>query len=331
MAAWARHMMSPDLELRIWIATDGSEVIGVVPFVAETMARGRLRLLPPTTDLMYGTVPIVHPDRAYEVAEAIADDFAARGHGVDLASMYWLPEGSPWVLAFCSRLSGTEWMTMNMTQYGSPYTSIADGFDTWLGQRTRGFRREAARRTRRCVEEGFRLLTTVDPTEIEERLPQLQSLYRGRQRERGGEGYRFDDDMVGAIATACGVSAPGRFRLSVLEDDDRIIGASLALRAGTRLSGWITGYDPEWSRLAPGISAILESLDAGARAGCEIADFGVGDQPYKGALHDAAFALESVTWCRPRLARLLQLGSEPTPLHGREASAGAEWTVGANV
>ena len=42
------------------------------------------------------------------------------------------------------------------------------------------------------------------------------------------------------------------------------------------MSCWITGYDAEWSKLGPGIAALLEALDAGARAGCEIADLGVG-------------------------------------------------------
>jgi len=76
VAGWARHMMSPELELRIWIAADDSRVVGVLPFVAEKMVRNRLRLLPPATDLMYGIVPIADPDCADQVAGAAADDFA---------------------------------------------------------------------------------------------------------------------------------------------------------------------------------------------------------------------------------------------------------------
>ncbi len=32
-------MMDPDAELRIWIALDGSDVVGVLPFATEKMAR----------------------------------------------------------------------------------------------------------------------------------------------------------------------------------------------------------------------------------------------------------------------------------------------------
>jgi CelD/BcsL family acetyltransferase involved in cellulose biosynthesis len=307
VAGWARHMMDADSALRIWIALDGSEVVGVLPFVAEKMPRKRLRLVPPATDMMYGIVPVAHPDRAGEVVEAVADDFAARSQQVDLATIYWLPEDSPWLVALRRRFAEPDWVATGMTQYSSYYTSIVEGIDTWLGQRGGEFRRTVRRRARRCAEEGFRVCTLGDPVEIMERLPRLQPLYLRRKRERGGEGYRFDRDMIEAIGTTLEGAKPNRLRLSVVERDKLLIGASLAVRAGSRMSCWLTGFDPEWSRLGPGIAALLEALDAGGRAGCTIADLGVGDQAYKDEFHDASFPLVSVTWCRPRLARLLQL------------------------
>jgi len=103
---WARHMMDPDVELRIWIALDGSEVVGVLPFASERMRRNRIRLLPPMTDMMYGIVPVADPDRSEEVIAAIAEDFTARADVVDMASIFWLPEGSPWMSALGDRLAG---------------------------------------------------------------------------------------------------------------------------------------------------------------------------------------------------------------------------------
>jgi len=307
VAAWARYMMNPDSELRVWIALDGSEVVGVLPFVAEKMARGRLRLLPPATDMLYGVVPIADPDRSSEVVAAVAEGFAAHIGQVDIASIFWLPEGSPWSLAFGNRLHQPEWVTIDPTRYPSYYTNVAEGIDAWLAQRSGDFRREVRRRARRCKEQGFRIYTTVDPAEISQRLPRLQTFYLRRKAERGGEGYRFDDDMCRAFENALELSNPGCFGLSVLEREDLIIGMQLVLRAGARMTSWMTGYDPEpeWSRLGTGIATLLEALDAGARAGCEIVDLGVGDEPYKETFQDATCPLESVTWCRPRLARLL--------------------------
>jgi CelD/BcsL family acetyltransferase involved in cellulose biosynthesis len=311
VAAWARHMMRPDVELRVWVATEGAKVVGVLPLVAEPMGRGRERLFPATTDLMFGTVPIASPACAGEVADAVAADFAGRAASINVVSVFWLPQSSPWATALGSTLVQPDWVAMNPTLYGSTVTFIAKGLDAWLDGRTREFRREYRRRARRCDDEGFRLFTAEDPAEIMARLPSLRALYQGRLAARGGAGYRFDDDMVTAIGAALDESRPGRFALSVLERDNQVIGATLARRAGARVTCWIVGHDHEWSRLGPGLATLLEALDAGARAGCEIGDLGVGDQPYKEAFEDGSFRLESVSWCRPRSARLLEFGVTP--------------------
>lgn len=309
--AWARHMMSPEVELRVWVATEGATVVGVLPLVSEGMGRGRERLLPATTDLMFGTVPIARPDCAGDVADAVTEAFASRAASVNVVSIFWLPQGSPWATAFESTLTGPDWVAMDVTPYGSPSTFIAKGLDAWLDERPRDFRREYRRRARRCDDEGFHLRTAEDPNEIIARLPSLRALYQGRLGARGGAGYRFDDDMVAAIAAALERSRPGRFALSVLERDGLVIGATLARRAGTRVTCWIVGHDHEWSRLGPGLATLVEALDAAARAGCEVGDLGVGDQPYKEAFVDGTFQLESVSWCRPRFARLLQAAGPP--------------------
>jgi CelD/BcsL family acetyltransferase involved in cellulose biosynthesis len=309
VAAWAKHMMGPDAGLQIWVATEGSEVIGVLPFVAETMAGARLRLTPPATDMMYGIVPIAHPDRAYEVAEAIAADVAARAGTLNVAAIYWLPSGSPWTPALQSRFAEPEWATAALLEYSSYCADLTPGFDEWFAQRAGEFRRTVGRRARRSREQGFQIHTTVDATEIMERLPRLQPLYQWRKEKRGGAGYRFDATMIAAIGTALELSSPDRFRLSVIEREDVVIGASFGVRAGGRMSAWLTGFDPNWSRLGPGITALLAALEAAAGAGCSVIDLGVGDQSYKDDFCDdhATLPLQSLTWCRPRLVRLLQL------------------------
>lgn len=313
VAGWALNMMGADSELRIWVALDRSEVVGVLPFVAEGMARKRQRLLPPATDMMYGVVPIADPDRAGDVISAIADDFAAQAELVDMAVLYWLPEESPWRDAIGSRLGGIDWVTIGSRGYSSSYTDIAEGMEAWLAHRDGDFRREVRRRARRAAEQGFRIFTTVAASEIVQRLPTVQAFYSRRKEERAGEGYQFDDHMRGAIESAVQLSTPGRLGLSVLEREDLVIGMQFVLRSGVKMSSWMTGFDPDpqWSRLGTGIATLLEALDAGARAGCEIADLGVGDEPYKEIFQDGTFPLESVTWCRARLARLLQLETDP--------------------
>jgi CelD/BcsL family acetyltransferase involved in cellulose biosynthesis len=124
--------------------------------------------------------------------------------------------------------------------------------------------------------------------------------------------------MIRTIGAAQALSPTGRFALTVLESDDVVIGASLVVRAGTKMSCWLVGYDPEWSRFGPGVAALLESIAAGSRAGCDAADLGLGDHHYLRDFKDESSPLESVTWCRPRLARLLKLGSPAVPGAGGE-------------
>ena len=324
VAAWARHMMSPESELRVWVATEGPEVVGVLPFVTEPMARGRVRLIPPATNMMYGAVPLARADSAREIADAVVDDFAFHSEMVDLASIFWLPGGSPWAAAFQDRLGGPEWVSTGRTHYSSCSTRIAEGIEVWLDQRNRKFRKEVRRQARRSEEQGFRFFTAVKPAEIKEWLPHLQSLYLQRRQDRGGEGYEFDERMISAIGTALDLSVPGHLALSILERAGLVIGATMATRAGTEMSCWLVGFDREWSPLGPGVAVLVGSLAAGARAGCEIGDLGVGDEPYKDDFLDEARPLESVTWCRPRLARLLQRASPVSSLEEQNEGARAD-------
>jgi CelD/BcsL family acetyltransferase involved in cellulose biosynthesis len=315
VTAWAEHMMDPDTELRVWIATEGQRVLGVLPFVAEPMPRGRVRLVAPSTNLMYGTVPIAHPERAAEVVQALVDEFVQQTDLVNIATLEWLPEGSPWTATFRDRLDGPEWVVAATRNYVSSATTIGNGVQAWLNERSTEFRRTVRRRARRYEEEGFRRITTEDPVEIVRRLPRLREFYVSTQQKWAqGEGYRFDDSMIRTLETAIAYCPRGRVALSVVERDDLLIGAQLALRAGRTMSCWIIGHDAAWSRFGPGIAALVEAFDAGARCGITLADFGGGDEPYKNDLHggDSAVPMQSVTWCRPRLARMLSLES-PSP------------------
>ena len=126
VTAWAEHMMDPDAELRVWIATEGPRLLGVLPFVAEPMPRG-VRLVAPSTNLIYGVVPIAELDREAEIARRLVEEFARDADGVQMATLYWLPAGSPWSAAFAEMLEGPDWVIAAATSYVSPATTIGNG------------------------------------------------------------------------------------------------------------------------------------------------------------------------------------------------------------
>ena len=158
--------------------------------------------------MLIGILPIAEPDRTEEVIAAIAEDFTARADVVDMASIFWLPEASPWVTAFGDRLVGPDWVGTASSRYSSYYSDIGGGTNAWLALRDGDFRREVRRRARRGAEQGFQMTTLINASEISPRLRQLQTFYLRRKAERGGEGYRFDDDMSRAIEDALELSPP---------------------------------------------------------------------------------------------------------------------------
>ena len=208
VAAWAAHMLPSDTELRVWVASEGSAVVGVLPFVAEAMRRGRFRLLPPTTDLMFGTVPIAHPDGAERVADAVADDFVAHADAVDdgdhLLAAAGLPVeqrvGSPSGRARLGR-GGTDAVRLVSTR-----ASLPEWIRGWP-RATRSSDRESVAGPGAPRKQGFRLVTTEDAGEIMERLPRLQCVLppeSGGPRRRGVPVRRRHDpddrDGAGVVA-----------------------------------------------------------------------------------------------------------------------------------
>jgi CelD/BcsL family acetyltransferase involved in cellulose biosynthesis len=308
VAAWARHMMPSDSELRVWLGHEGGRVVGVLPLVAESLPQGRERLLPPATSLIYGIIPIARPDGALGIALALSRELAASAAAADVVTTYWTSPGSPWTEAFDRCLTGPEWVALDPAPYSSFYADIAEGFDAWLERRSYKFKKERRRCARRLDEEGFRTIVTTEPAEIVARLPLLKRVYQGRKESRGGKGYRFDEKMIEAIAEAVSASARGRFLLVTVEreQDTQLIAAQLTLRAGDRSSAWLMGFDAQWSRYGPGIVALTGGVEGSAGEGSAIFDLGEGDQAYKRDLIDGEYPLETRIWCRPRMARLLQ-------------------------
>jgi CelD/BcsL family acetyltransferase involved in cellulose biosynthesis len=310
VAAWAHHMMEEGSELRIWFATQGDEVVGVLPFVSEAAPGHRERLLPPATTMMFGSIPIARPDREKEVVAAIVDAFGGSVSRADLVSVYWVPPGSPWIEALDRLLSGPDWAALDSLTYCCGYVDLADGIEAWFGRRQKEFRRVVSRRGRRQEEEGFHLHSTFEPSEIIERLPAVQTLYRARQGTRGGTGYRFDGGMIAALSEAITGSKPGRFGLVTIERGDTLIAMQLCIHTSRRTSAWLTGFDMAWLQFGPGIAVMLGAIAASAAGGCTMFEFGEGDEGYKGDLVDGRLSLQTHTWCRPRIARLLQTSSE---------------------
>ena len=319
VAAWAHHMMDSDSELRVWIATEGDQVIGVLPLVAESLPRGRERLLPPAATLMYGSIPIAKPSAAREVAVALVAECVNSTPLANVVGLDAMPSGSPWIEAFSSSLQGPEWVALSPIRHSSLYIDLEEGVEEWFGRRQSKFKREVRRRARIQDAEGFCLSATTDHAEIIERLPAVQTLYTTRQQARGGYGYRFDGTMIDAIKEVLALSTPGHLRLTTIERGDLVIAMQLELLAGHRRSAWMMGFDSCWGQLGPGKAVLAGAVAANADDGSKIFDLGGGDEAYKNDFADGGYPLEDWIWCSPRMARLLRPRPD-TPCTGETSS-----------
>jgi CelD/BcsL family acetyltransferase involved in cellulose biosynthesis len=306
IAAWAHHMMESASELRIWIATEGDQVIGVLPFVAESLPRGRERLLPPAATLMYGSIPIAKPSSEREVADALVAECISSTPLVGVVGLDAMPPSSPWTEAFSRSLQGPEWVALDPIHHRSLYIDLEEGVEEWLGRRQSKFKREVRRRARIQEAEGFCLSATTDPSEIIKRLPAVQRLYTARQQDRGGDGYRFDGTMIDAIKEVLALSRPGHLRLVTIERGDLVIAMQLELFVGHRRSAWMMGFDSSWGQLGPGKAVLAGAIAASSDDGSKIFDLGGGDESYKNDFVDGGYPLEDWLWCSPRMARLLR-------------------------
>ena len=61
-------------------------------------------------------------------------NFAPPSDVVDMASIFWLPEGSPWLHALGDRLAGPDWVQAASSRYNSYFTDTGGGIDArWRG------------------------------------------------------------------------------------------------------------------------------------------------------------------------------------------------------
>jgi len=87
---------------------------------------------------------------------------------------------------------------------------------------------------------------------------------------------------------------------SVLYAGSKPVAISLNLLAGNVFSGWIIGYDPEYSRFSPGTVMWLAQIEDAATRGVEIVDFGYGDDQQKRYFGNGTYRVDGgAIWASP--------------------------------
>jgi CelD/BcsL family acetyltransferase involved in cellulose biosynthesis len=304
MLAWWSELAPPAARLRVALAHDGENLIGVAPCWSDPAAGPeRLRFL--AAPMCSPTGPLAVPGREPQVAEVLAGALAGASPAPRLLVLDREPTDSPWPELFARAWPVGRGVAARIAEtVAAPAVSLNgfDAFDDWLAARTRNFRSQARQGRRRLSEAGATCRQLVEPSEIAAALPDLARLHHMRRDPRGGSTV-LDEGGLRMLAVAAEELAPaGRLWISQVAGPDGTVAALLFVAAGGTGAYWNGGFDDAWGRSRPGLQALLLAVEESVRRGLRELDLGPGDQHYKGRLADRRRELASVS-LRPRDAR----------------------------
>lgn len=283
MLAWWREGRSGDARLRVVLVTDGDgELVGVGPFFAQVgpLKLAEYRLL--GAGFCHRIGPLARAGLEAPVAAAIARALA-HAHPPPASIVFeGIDGGDRWPELFAAGWPGRlpPRLRSDVTMDG-PEIDLGDGYEAWMARRERKFRKEARRTARRLEEDGVSGRIAID----DEAIDALMRLHYARWDSRGGSNVGDEARRV-LRAAARALEGSRRIEIALLQGPDGPVAAELVLRAGASVVFWGGGFDPAWSKHAPGTQAMLLMLEAAAADGVRHADLGGGHHDYKTRLAD---------------------------------------------
>lgn len=290
MLPFWRHVHRPEgAELCLIEVRDGKELLGVGPFYGPA-SRGILgladyRLL--GAGAGHRTGPVARAGREHAVAVAIAEALGDHRQTPTMLALDAVPADSPWPHTVSEAWPGAR-PAVVVSRHTQGLTSVMRGdFDEWMGSRSRRFRERLRRRQRQLAERGVTIRRSETRQQLMTDVDALFDLHRQRFAAQDRKSALDSEHCRrGASEAAAAMHEYGATRLWVAEAEGEVIAASLAFRAGERISGWTSGMNPEWAGLSPGfvltVEVIRDAHEIGARSLC----FGSGDYEYKARLAD---------------------------------------------
>jgi CelD/BcsL family acetyltransferase involved in cellulose biosynthesis len=300
MLAFWRELHEPSAlaEPRLIVVREGEELIGIGPFFAGERRRVGLReWWPLGVGIGQRTGPLARPGREQEAATAFSHVLAAEG--VTTLRLPAVDSSTPWTTWLSQAWPGRPRpKQLLQAVVAAPQVVIRPDrdYEAWLGQRSRNFRSEIARRRRLTAERGGRIRCISDPYAAPAALASLFSLHRNRLAALGRLSLVSKETERAVSAGTVQMMASGQARIWVVEAGDEIVAADLHLIAGSRMCCYNGGIDLGWTKESLG-TLLLEAAVRDAHAlGVRTLDLGAGDQFFKGrfASRDAPLTWSSL-------------------------------------
>ncbi|WP_437309321.1 GNAT family N-acetyltransferase [Sorangium sp. So ce388] len=144
-----------------------------------------------------------------------------------------------------------------------------------------GIRARVARARKRLAKAGEVRVDMADAATVDELLDALFATHRARWTSRGEGGVLDESLWPFHRAVAAGMCARGALRLYGLRLDGRIIASFYGFAERDRLAWYLSGFDPEFAVLSPGLAMFASAIERAASEGARTVDFLRGREPYK--------------------------------------------------
>lgn len=275
--------------LRLLVATDGAEVIGLLALYVSTerVMRCPVRLL-----RFVGTGGDTSPDdlgpvlaagREEEVARALAD--AVLGlPGWDVLHLHDMEPTSPFAAALAGAARRASLPCLAGRSERISYVELPATWDAWLGSlhRDRRYRVKKTRKDLLAAHPEARFFAWSDPATLDAGVDRLVHLHHARWRETGQK-HAFSSpeyvDFHRAVMHAC--FERDRLRLYALELGGQLAAMYYMYKFRDALYLMQTGFDPAYARLKPGHVLLGWSIEHAIGERCRVLDFLKGEHRYK--------------------------------------------------
>lgn len=279
--AWWRHAAPAGAQLRVIVARDGDAVAGIAPMYCHR-EQGVVRYGFIGDQLASPVVPLVRDGAQAQVAAAIASELARCSPRPDVVAFGNVPATSPWPDLLRAHWPGRgRPLVLRSERPTTPYIELDGTYDQWVADQSRNFRQQLRRHRRRLEARGatFRMIT--EAAELEDRIDDFARLHHARFEDRGGSAVLDRRVMQMLVEAGTDMLAGERFRLWVIEAEDKVISAHLLLAAGGRVTYWLGGFDDDWGGEQPALQTLAAALEHTFETGGAVFDLGPGLQDYK--------------------------------------------------
>ncbi len=282
LAWW--HAFGQDRRPFVLVAADpAGELRGIAPLMlSHAGPLRRLEFL--STGLSDAGDFVLDQEHALPVAQAIFANLRLRRRQWDLLDLDEVPLYSP-LASWLEHGRPPGFHTICLPRTDAPFVALPDTWEAYTATLHRKQRQHLEGFARRVIQETgahFRLVTSAD--EAPDAVDRFYKLHRARwsTKEDALNPEHLAPSFLPFLQEACRRSAAaGYLRLAELYVGDDVISSWISFQVNTRLNGYMTGFDPAWSKERPGKLlhgfVVRQALFEHVRE----LDFGRGAEEYK--------------------------------------------------